>query len=175
MNDLIFKNLLTATGRRLAPYGFKKKGAVFRLISGENAALIAFQRSQNNRRETLSFTVNIAIACGLLFDPDGLTAHTARAYDGHLQTRIGTLLPDRQDLWWDIDSGSDENALIAEVTDLICNRAVPYLLRYVDTYELLALWDSGQAPGLTEGARVKKLEALKNSLETRGGSAPVMT
>jgi Domain of unknown function (DUF4304) len=162
--DPIFKQIVTATAQRLSQLGFKKNGNAFRLISESNVAIIEFQKSRDNTSERLLFTVNVAIVCGLLLDPERLTIQKSHAYDGHLRDRIGTFLPDRQDKWWEINNTTDEDKLSIEVSDLICDMAVPYLLRYVDTSELLALWESGRAPGLTEGARISKLETLKGVL-----------
>lgn len=165
--DLAFTKVVAVTAQRLSEFGFKKNGNAFRLISSDNAALIEFQKSRDNTSERLSFTVNLAVVCGLLLDPEGLTVQKSRVIDGHLRNRIGTFLLDRQDKWWEITNATDEDALSIEVSEIICNLVVPYLLRYVKTAELVTLWESGQAPGFTEGARIKKLETLKNLLKSR--------
>ncbi len=159
--DQILTKVVFVTAQRLSKFGFKKSGNVFRLISEDNAAIVEFQKSNGNTSERLLFTVNIAIVCGLLLDSERVPIQKSRAIDGHLRRRIGTFLSDRQDKWWEIRDTTGESALSIEVSDVICDKAVPYLLRYVDTSELLALWKSGQAPGLTEGARINKLEELE--------------
>lgn len=165
--DLAFSKVVGFTAHRLLQFGFKKSGSVFRLISGDNAALIEFQKSRHNTSQKLSFTVNVAVVCGLLLDPDALTVKKCRAIDGHLRTRIGTFLPDQQGKWWEIIHTTDEDSLSIEIAYIICDMVVPYLLRYIKTSELITLWESGQAPGLTENARIKKLEMLRNMLVGR--------
>lgn len=164
--DLVLNDVIGKTAARLSEVGFKKSGNTFRRVFDAGAALIEFQKSRGNTSEVLSFTINLAVVCSPLLEPDGVTLQKARAIDGHLQERIGDLLPDRQDKWWKIDAATDANALATEVANTIGDIAVPYLLRYVDPHDLMALWETGQAPGLTEGARVRDLQRLKIALGT---------
>lgn len=164
--DLILNEVIAQTAARLSADGFKKSGNTFRRVFDSGAALIEFQKSRGNTGDTLSFTINLAVVCGPLLEPDGLTLQKARAINGHLRQRIGVLLPDRQDKWWEIDAATDANALATEVANTIGDIAVPYLLRYVDPHDLMVLWETGQAPGLTEGARVRDLRMLKIALGT---------
>lgn len=164
--ELILNDVIAQTAARLSEVGFKKSGNTFRRVFDAGTALIEFQKSRGNTKEALSFTINLAVVCGPLLEADGLTLQKARAIDGHLRQRIGILLPDRQDKWWEIDAATDVNALATEVTNTIGDIAVPYLLRYVDPHDLMALWETGQAPGLTEGARVRDLQMLKIALGT---------
>lgn len=162
--DLVFKLVLGKAAARLSEAGFKKDGNTFRRVIEAGAAVIEFQKSQGNTGERLSFTINLSVVCGPLLEPDGVTLQKARAIDGHLRQRIGTLLPDRQDKWWQIDAATDAEALATDVATIIGDLAVPYLLRYVDPHDLMALWETGQAPGLTEGARIRDLRMLKIAL-----------
>lgn len=164
--DLTLIDVITKTAARLSELGFKKSGNTFRQVFDASVALIEFQKSRSNTGEILSFTINLAVVCGPLLDSDGVTLQKARAIDGHLRQRIGILLPDRQDKWWEIDAATDANVLATEVANTISDIAVPYLLRYVDPHDLMALWETGQAPGLTEGARVRDLQMLKIALGT---------
>jgi hypothetical protein len=163
--DLILNDVIAKTAMRLSDAGFRKNGSTFRRLFDAGAALIEFQKSRGNTKDVLSFTINLAVVCGPLLEPDGLTLQKARAIDGHLRERIGVLLPDRQDKWWEIDATTDANALADEVANTTGDIAVPYLLRYVDPHDLMALWETGRAPGLTEGARARDLEMLKIALE----------
>jgi hypothetical protein len=163
--DSIFNGVVTMTAMRLSEFGFKRSGNTLRRILDESAAIVEFQRSGSNTDEMLSFTVNLAVVYGPLLDHDGVALKKARAIDGHLRQRIGGLLPTRQDKWWEIDAFTDVNSLAIEVSGLVSDVAVPYILQYVDPNELRALWETGQAPGLTEGARVRDLERLKHVLD----------
>jgi hypothetical protein len=77
------------------------------------------------------------------------------------------LLPGRPDKWWDVTENTDISALEIEISDLISKEAVPYIQRYLDTTEVIALWRSGKSPGLAETQRVRYL----NALDKRGESA----
>lgn len=162
--DATFKEVVLETSLKLSKSGFKKSGNVFRLVAGENSAVIEFQKSRGNTSEILVFTINIAIVVGRLLNGEGENVQKARAIDGHLRERIGTLLPGQQDKWWEITQATDAKGLAAEVSTIASEVAVPYLLRYIDTSEVLALWRSGAAPGLTEGGRVRYLARLESAV-----------
>ncbi len=159
------KQVIDETALRLSQFGFKKSGNTLRFISGNSVALVEFQKSTSNTSEKLLFTVNLAVVCGPLLDVESVPLNKAHSIDGHLRVRIGKFLLDQPDKWWRINSATDVDAIVNEVANLICDIAVPYLLRYVNTNELLALWESGQSPGLTEGARINYVASLKDILE----------
>lgn len=144
----------------LTPMGFKKSGNLARLIAGSNAAIVAFQRSKDSTSEAIKFTVNLAIVCGALLDPEGVALAKARDIDGHLRQRIGAFLPGHPDQWWIIDKSTNVQQLIKEVAGLVLEKAAPFLLRYVKSDELVSLWQSGESPGLTEAARARYLDEL---------------
>jgi Domain of unknown function (DUF4304) len=144
----------------LVPLGFKKSGNLARLIADNNVAILAFQRSNDSTSKAIKFTINLGIVCGALLDPEGLSLAKARDVDGHLRQRIGAFLPDHPDKWWVIDESTNVQQLTKEIADLVVEKAAPFLLRYVKFDELLTLWQSGQSPGLTEGARVRYLDEL---------------
>jgi uncharacterized protein DUF4304 len=163
-SDTIFRKMISEVGDRLLPLGFVKSGNLFRLVSSGNAALIAFRRSTSNTEERLAFTIDLAIVCGLLLESGDKGVARARVMDAHLRQRIGTFLPDKRDKWWEINDTTDEHFLVTEISALVCNTAVPYVIRCLETKELLAIWNSGLAPGITEGMRIKYLGKLQNSL-----------
>jgi hypothetical protein len=162
--DAISIEIIRTSASRISQFGFKKRGNVLRLVSGDNAALVAFQKSRDNTSKRLSFTVNRAVVCGALLYEDEVSLGKATDIDGHLRERLGTFLPGHPDKWWEITDATEKDALVSEVSELICDLAIPYLLHYVETNALSALWESGKSPGLTEGARVNHLSRLKARL-----------
>lgn len=72
-------------------------------------------------------------------------------------------MPERQDKWWEIDSATKIDVLSAEIAGLLLQEAVPYLSRYLPTEKLMALWESGMGPGLTEMQCAEYLAKLKNA------------
>jgi hypothetical protein len=156
MNDIV-KSVFAS----IKPFGFKRAGKIARLLVFNNSAILAFQRSRDSTTELIKFTINLAIVSGILYDQEVKPLEKARDIDGHLRQRIGALLPEHPDKWWVIEKTTDLQQIICELSDIVSEKAIPFLLRYVKTEELLALWESGQAPGLTEGARVRLLNELK--------------
>jgi hypothetical protein len=103
------------------------------------------------------------VVCEALLDSYEPPLTTAGSAHGHLQERIGWLMPRPADHWWDITEATDVTALTSEVSDLIATKAAPYVMQYLDTDALIALWESGRSPGLTEKRRVEYLDKLKKS------------
>jgi hypothetical protein len=144
-----FEHIVTAGKAALERYGFRRNRKRYRKISGNMAAIIEFQRSTTNTSSRLLFTVNLAIVCDGLQYP-GVPIRKAAAMDGQLTERLGMLLPERRDKWWEITETTNIDALSAEIATLLTTYAIPYLERYLQPSALLALWDSGVSPGLTE-------------------------
>jgi hypothetical protein len=140
--------------------GFVRKGSVLRIFTNGNSGIIEFQKSVRNSGDRTLFTINLAVVCGALLEPEQPPLERARSFDAHLRQRIGMLLPGRPDKWWEITDATDADALAAEIGDLISNEGVPYVSRYLDVNEVIALWESGMSPGLTQTQRVKYLEKL---------------
>jgi hypothetical protein len=166
MQDTInetFSGLVKAVGAKLKPLGYTPQSRLFRILVHNNCGIIEFQRSVKSSAESLLFTVNLGVVCGKLLDsgPSGLMK--ARTMDAHLRERIGMLLPDRPDKWWEITEETNRDSLIHEISEMIVKKALPFIERYLDTNSLIALWESGQSPGLTEVQRVRLLAKLKMS------------
>jgi hypothetical protein len=160
--DEAFGRIVEMTAAKVAQLGFARRGTVLRTLSQGNSGIIEFQKSIKNSGDKLLFTVNLAVIYGELLEPDQPTLEKARSLDGHLRQRIGMLLPSRPDKWWEITATTDVTALATEISNLVSNKAAPYIRRYLDTSELIALWESGKSPGLTETQRVRHLEAFNS-------------
>lgn len=109
------------------------------------------------RDEAIVFTINLGIVCGQLLEGDESSLKGVGIVDAHVRQRVGMLLPDRPDKWWTIDPKADTTSLIEEISGLIEREAAPYLDRYLNDDALVALWESGQSPGLTETQRLRYL------------------
>ena len=67
-----------------------------------------------------------------------------------LQSRIGLLMPDRTDYWWDVTRSTDLFDLAVKVIGALRDFALPVFATYPDTAALLAkLRESGTLPGLS--------------------------
>jgi hypothetical protein len=150
------------TAKKVSALGFRRRGSVLRTVHHGNSGLIEFQKSTKSSGEQILFTINLSVVCGALLDPDQSPLEKVRGLDAHLRQRIGMLMSGRPDKWWEIREGTDVGALANEVSDLIATEGAPYVARYLDTTELVTLWESGKSPGLTETQRTRYLEKLKS-------------
>ena len=143
---------------------FRRQGSTHRVIEQDCAGLIEFQKSTTNSADQIRFTINLAVVCRALLNPDQSSLEKARSPEAHLRLRIGMLLPGRPDKWWEIKDGVNVAELAGEVSTLIATEAAPYVTRYLDRGELISLWRSGESPGLTETQRLRYLEQLSRGL-----------
>jgi len=165
----MFGHVVTTVAERLYPLGFSRRGTALRAMGPETCGLIEFQRSTKNSQEKLLFTVNLGIVCGELLESGSAGFPNTKVTDAHVWLRIGMLLPNCPDKWWEITASTDSDALAREIADLILAEAIPYLQRYLSTDSIIALWESGQSPGLTKGQCAGLLAALKT--KRQGGGA----
>jgi len=164
-----FKKVIEATAKQLQPLGLIRRGMVLRIMGQDNCGIVEFQRSTKSSKERLLFTINLGVVCGDLLDLGPAGLKKARIIDAHLWQRIGMFLPGRPDKWWEITVSTDSDALAREVADLVFEKAVPYIQRYLSTDSILTLWESGESPGLTNGQRANFLAMLK--AKRQGGAA----
>jgi hypothetical protein len=159
--DRAFDGVVKTTAEQLKKLGFKRKGLIFRLFTDDNCGFVGFQRSTTNTKDRIKFTVNTGVICGELLDvgPSGLLK--ANIWDAHVHVRIGSLLPEGDDKWWEIVSATDSDNLSQEIPGLILKHAVPYINLYLRTDSIISLWESGRCPGLTDFQRVNHLSRLR--------------
>ena len=162
-----YEGVLRSVDSLLKSRGFKRRGQVFRLFSDGNCGIVEFQKSDKSSEDRLMFTINLGVVSGELLGADPATEKSLGSIDAHLRQRVGMLMPDRPDKWWVLESSTNAEALADELTNLLSERAVPFIQEYLSTDSLIALWEAGQSPGLTAVQRDRYLSALKRS--QRGG------
>ena len=158
----ILESVLNAVEEALKSEGFIRNGPMFRLLAHGNCAIVDFQKSDKSSAEKLLFTINLGIVYGDLVGTRLGDIEKADVIDAHLRQRIGILLPERPDKWWDVSASTDELLLAQEVTNLLLTEGIPYLKRYLRTEDIIALWESGRSPGLTAAQRSRLLSKLKH-------------
>ena len=156
-----FSGMVSTVATRLSAHGFGQRGLVLHKSAGGNVALVEFQLSDKTSKERVVFTVNLGIVCGEL--SGAAVSRKASVMDAHLRQRLGFLLPDRADKWWEITAQTNLIALANELSATIEERALPYLDEYLDSRSLIALWESGRSPGLTAVQRARFLDQLKGA------------
>jgi hypothetical protein len=152
--------LVAVTAERLKPRGYRRRKLAVRVFRGDIAGIIGFQRSTSSTRDVLKFSVNVGVICGPLL-PQRVKLNDASVWDAHVRQRLGYLSERQTDHWWTVDDSTDIPDLGVQVSDEIARFAVPLLEQYLDRASLIALWESGRSPGLTDGMRRENLERLR--------------
>lgn len=157
-----FAEVVACVDEALKPFGFAKRRNTFRRLSDGNSALVEFQRSQSSNHEAIRFTLNLGVVCGRLLEDWGAKLSNAGSADAHLRQRLGAYLSEPHDKWWTIDSATDPSGVATEIIDLL-GTAVPFLLSHLTEAQLLALWRSGQSPGLTQKQSARFVAELESA------------
>ena len=126
---------------------FKRTKATFHRAVGDNWQVVNLQKSAWSDRDSAKFTVNLAVALDRLRDGlhdwgEGKRPPHARC---HLQERLGFLLRDDEDVWWDIDPHTDVASLADTVNTALEQYAFPWLEARSTDDALLALMRSDDA------------------------------
>ena len=153
-------SIARVVGATLSGHGFSRRGLTLLKRAGDSTALVNFQSSTSSSRERLKFTVNVGIKFARLLSER--EQNSTSVWDSHLRWRLGELMPQRNDAWWETVPGDNMIALGNDMALLIEETALPIINRYLDPRAAVALWESGQSPGLTEVQRVRFLERLKD-------------
>jgi hypothetical protein len=87
------------------------------------------QASQWNHGRDGRFTLNLGVYFPKVAERRGIPAKSAypKEHESTLRTRIGALMPESPDHWWDIRDGADMRALSVEVVHAYVTFAEPWL------------------------------------------------
>ena len=156
-----YKTLISAIGKSIKDFGFKKSGDNFFYSENGNIGVINFQKSKNSSSEIVLFTINLGVYSSSLkvFDQPGINSKPSIS-DCHWRQRIGFLLPENKDYWWPIDATVSLDHLIAEVTDVLISIAIPEIKKHIADTSLQEYWMNGISSGLTEQQMYLYLIAL---------------
>lgn len=152
----------------LVAHGFTGTESTFKRTVSNNLLIVNFQRSANNSDSALSFTVNLGIlSCRLssFFGPgECSTVRGLDVWHCHYQIRVGQLGPEPFDKWW---STADEDTippLVSDATGMLVTYGLPNLYSLASDEALRDLWLSGNAPSLTNMARLTYLHYLLSTI-----------
>ena len=124
--------------------GWKGSGSAYLLPSPGYWAQLGFQKDRYSTADQVRFTVNLSVvprdvwACAHDSWPSQLSARPSantdsgaliREVDRHhcWWGRIGLLMPEHNDHWWEISSGEDAASVGRDVVDAIREHAIPAL------------------------------------------------
>lgn len=112
----------------LQSLGFKRSRNRFGRPTTEGWQVLDFQASQFGSRNGVHFTINLGtVVAELQFRGDRGRKTPPPESDCHLRERIGVLLADQNDHWWDFDPDTDGDLLADELVEIIECNAVPWL------------------------------------------------
>jgi hypothetical protein len=137
--------LLTGLRGVLKSQGFRKRDSVFHRPSADVVHLIALQSSIDSAGQIPRVTVNLAIWCKRLAAAGTEPAVLAAQW----RCRIGDVMPPQSEAWWLLSGKPTVAPAISGMSAALKAHGIPALDRLPDLAALLALWDSGQSPGLT--------------------------
>lgn len=143
----------------LLPIGFKRKANLFSRQSEDVIHLIQLQGSSGNVLGAANHTVNVAVWVPALA-PDVNPSISG----AHWSVRLGTLCPERTDLWWNSSSEESMNRAALDIAKRVRDCAIPALAALPNARTLLALWRSGVSPGLTRIQADRYARTLEESL-----------
>lgn len=149
--------ILKGLQESLGGLGFKKRGSTFHREVGDVIHLVSLQASQSSSASTLRVTVNLAVAV------PSLGGRLDDVWSAQWRERIGTLLPEPQDRWWNVSSAQEAEAVVQEISQFLAQYGLPAQARISSTAELLQLWESGKSPGLTAVQASRYVDQLRRN------------
>ncbi len=144
---------ISATACRpiLSRLGFRRAAPHFWRVVNGLSQCVNFQASAWGSREAGRFTINLGISSPALFE-----GFTGRRFPKEpaaalwpVNTRIGFVMPERRDLWWDVDETTDVTRVGDQVATALSDYAVPWLQKLATRRDLIdAVEDAPMALGI---------------------------
>lgn len=111
--------------------GFQGSGPNFRLPDAEEYLLLSFQASTSSTADEVKFTVNLAVINKADWEAQqqawwGRPSATTQGPIGEYE-RLGILMPDGDDIWWQISAHSETADASADVCAAIRTTGIPAL------------------------------------------------
>jgi hypothetical protein len=119
----------------LRALGFKGSGRSYELRSPEHWAMLGLQASQWSDSQHLQFTVNLLVVARDVWDEESAkrphlgSKPSPNTHPGTFAwwARLGTLMPQGRDTWWEVRAGQSTEALAREVLDAVEASGLPAL------------------------------------------------
>ncbi len=105
--------------------------------------------------------MNLGVFSRIVAGKLGINTSEPTIPDCHWRERIGFLIPDRFDKWWEVNDEHQAQQVGAEIVALLDSVGIPALEAVASTRNLRMLWASGRSPGLTDVQRQRYLDRLE--------------
>ena len=117
------------------------------------------QSSSKTTSAKLVATVNLGIFSRTVASKVGNT-RKPNILDAQWRERVGFLLEEPTDRWWEIDSEQQAIEAAEELSEILGKSALPKFQTLFSSESLKQLWETGEAPGLTEFERQQFLKVM---------------
>jgi len=154
------KPILARVHSLLRPEGYRKAGSVFSRTSEDVVHLVEIQSSRSNTDFQARFTVNIGVFASAVEHADIRDTARPSIPGAHWRWRLGSLSPEKKDVWWESSTLAESEAAAHQITDRLALYGLPALAAIPNLQALAAVWKSGNGPGLTEYQRANFLARL---------------
>jgi hypothetical protein len=146
-----YKALIAGLVPILKTLGYSKSGESFYYNHEGNIGIINFQKSKSSTSNSTLFTINLGVYSAALkiFDNFEIKSKPTIS-DCHWRKRIGFLLPDMQDYWWEINNSISLTELETDIALILNEHAIPEIEKYITNERLEKSWMDGNSDGLTE-------------------------
>src|SRR3569623_3496837 len=147
--------ILAAVSEVLRPAGFRKMGTLFTRDFADGVHLVTVQAGVGSTADSVRTTVNLGVWVPALA-PD----EKPDIWSAHWQVRLGFLMPEKRDVWWDAASDDEARAVAERIAEAVRACGLPALSRLSNRRALLDLWRTGLTPGLTVGSAERLVRQL---------------
>jgi len=128
--------------------GYKKSGRCFSKEGDDFIFVIDFQSSQYNEPSNAKFTINVDVVFPYFHEKwtnTPLPKNLSKAAK-LISRRIGHLMPEGSDYWWEVHPDSNAQEIGSEVQRALSNYALPFLQEIDSLNKALELVGSGTKP-----------------------------
>ena len=160
--DQLYKDITLSTEEVSKEFGFKRRGTKLIFENEDVYSVIEFQKGQKTKLGSITFTINLSVFCKRLLDPEIDNIDSMRGYNGHLFWRVGDFLSPQSDKWWTLDDATHFQKIKAEISSIFRLCALPNLVKFSKEGQIVNLWESGIAPGISDKRRLFLLAMLKD-------------
>jgi hypothetical protein len=154
VNQELTSQLYSGIAPLLKAHGFSKRGNQFQRAVRDTFHLIQLQKSQSSSADSIRATVNLAVSV------NAIASAPPSVIDAHVRCRIGSVMPETADVWWELSSTESAADIVRQVTDALERFGLPWLDSFQSSREVITTWQQGISPGLTDSQRQKFLGKL---------------
>lgn len=150
----------------LKPQGYRRKGSNFTKEVEDVQLIINLQSSSKTQGNLLVTTINLGVyskPLALLLEDN---AEAKSIWDCHWQQRLGILLPENFDKWWEVRTLEEAYQVGNELVVLLRLYGLPALEAVSSTAKLISLWHSGQGSGIPKVNMEKYIKLLATTIST---------